>query len=61
MGEEAIDQQEKHDQIRTNASVEREQRLIIEIEIETIDRGVVKTQVMVTGYGSTTNQTRLHY
>ena len=32
---------------------QREARMIIEIEIETIDRGIVKTQVMVTGYGGT--------
>ena len=52
---EAIDQQEQK-RIKWNKKHpddQREQRLIIEIEIETIDRGVVKTQVMVTGYGGT--------
>ena len=32
---------------------QREARWVVEIEVETIDRGVVKTQVMVTGYGGT--------
>ena len=31
----------------------REKRMVIELDIHTIDRGVVKTQVMVTGYGGT--------
>jgi DNA-directed RNA polymerase len=31
----------------------RDQRMIIEFEIDLLDRGIVKTQVMVTGYGGT--------
>ena len=31
----------------------RDERMFLEIDINTIDRGIVKTQVMVTGYGGT--------
>jgi DNA-directed RNA polymerase len=38
---------------KKNPDEPREPRMIIEIEIQTIERGIVKTQVMTTGYGST--------
>ena len=32
---------------------QREERMVIEVDVNLVDRGCVKTQVMVTGYGGT--------